>query len=140
MLPDRYQPILTRLFFIFSVLMLIALPISKALSNVGEIGLVVLSLVQIGRPTFKENWKSYRWIGLLALLFLMYAIGLAWTENFKYGFKFLNAQHRLLVFPLIAIAYAHLFKEHQRSLLALFILGNVIASIVTLTFLLLPEY
>lgn len=139
MLADRYQPILNRLFFIFAALMLIALPISKALSNVGEIALVVLSLVQLTRTGFKVNWQSYRWIGILAIFFFMYVIGLGWTENFKYGFKFINAQHRLVAFPLIAIAHAHLFAAHQRSLLGVFVLGNVMASVVTLAFLLLPE-
>lgn len=93
---------------------------------------VITAVLLVMRHRAAGGWRSVsRGPGLLAAacFFLLYVIGLAWTRNFGYAFFDLEVKLPLLLIPVAVLLVPAGARAGGRSLLALFVAGNALATI-----------
>ncbi len=119
----------------FLGIFLFALPVSKSIMSIAEIGMLAAWLP----GWFNTREREFRTVALttskgflyLIGIFLLFAVGLIWTSDFKEGFLEINIKHILLVAPLIIGSLRLNFKQ-LRNLSLAFVLGNVFVSVLIL--------
>lgn len=110
---------------------LAALSLLLPLAPVAVPPLIILSAV-ILIIRYRSNGAARTWYREPAMLapmafFLLYVIGLAWTEDFGYAFFDLEIKLPLALVPLAVLFTPHADRTGGRGLLTLFIAGNVVA-------------
>ncbi|MBI4931494.1 MAG: O-antigen ligase family protein [Bacteroidetes bacterium] len=78
---------------------------------------------------FRKNKNSFYFL-LFISLYLLYVIGLFYSENYEYGLKDLEIKLSLLVFPLIYFSSDKFKKEQLKSVFRKFIYGCLTASAI----------
>lgn len=97
------------------------------------IGLLLLNWIAGGnfRQLFRKSKETSSFLLFLSL-YLLYAIGMIWSENTSYGLKDLETKLSLLIFPLVYYSSEKLSAEKIRAILRTFIYGCVVAAILCL--------
>jgi len=113
-------------YYLFLLLAFI-IPLERKLIPPTIILLFVSSLIN-GSFRFKEK----KGILLLALLYVVYVLGLLYTTNFKYGLFDLEVKLSLLIFPLITFISKIEIREIANKILNSFIDGCFVASLLSL--------
>lgn len=113
----------TLLFSIF----LVFLPVAPKISTVTILVVFVFSLiVDVKKIDLQQNYKTPQ--VLLLVLFLVYLVGLTYSENLTFGWKDIEARLTFLVFPVLFILFSVGKDVNRNTLLVSFILGCLISS------------
>lgn len=97
----KYLPEHTQLYFGLMVLMAISLPLSKALMSIVP-GFLMANWLFEGNFALKfERFKQRKSLWLLLSLFLIYPLGLLWTNSLEWGIHDVKIQLPMLVLPLV---------------------------------------
>lgn len=111
---------------------LLALVFSKALASVLEISLLVFSLVFAWRQVSGQSLKHYLPVISVGAMFLLYLLGILWSDDKAAGLKFVNIQHSLLVIPVIIFLNREEATRNLDKYLLFFIYGSAVAGVFTL--------
>ena len=117
-------------------LLLICVTFFSPFQLVLNISIILLALVWIIEGKFKEKFKNLASspVALLYIsLFLLYLIGVYFTDDFKNGIKSLETKASLLVFPLI-IGSATIKKQHYNRTLLFFSIACAAFSLMALLY------
>lgn len=123
--------------FLFCVL-LVAIPISKAVASIAVVSLLLLSLIKLKEEGLWHLIRKYKAISIIGLLLIAYSLGLAHTANLNKGLDMLIVQHSFITVPIIALLNRKLIAQRFEKYLSYYIIGTVTGSICTLLFYLLP--
>lgn len=115
------------LFFI--ILIVIGMPLSKFLMSLGTICLVAHWFLE-GQviQKFSRFFKN-RTAVITSITFVIFLIGLSYSQDLEYGFKDIRLKVPLLVFPVIFSSSHKLKKNHFYLIIKLFITATLISTI-----------
>ncbi len=123
--------------FLLCVL-LVAIPISKAVASIAIISILILSFFKLKGEHILNLVKEYKAIAIIGLLLIAYSLGLAHTANINKGVDMLLVQHSFITVPFIVLLNRKMIVKRLETYLSFYILGTVIACICTLIFYFLP--
>lgn len=115
--------------FCLSVLFF-AIPVNKIAMS---LSMMVLLLNLILEADFHSYWnkiKSNRLFILISILFFLHVLGLAWSENWVYGFNDVKNKLPLIVIPLILVAKPITQQKHLHILLLSFTFSTLLVSLI----------
>ncbi|MEM9935275.1 MAG: O-antigen ligase family protein [Bacteroidota bacterium] len=123
------------------LLLMVALPISKAVASILMAPLALCGLLDLYflRISLWDRIKRFPQIMVLSLPFFCYAFSLLYSDNLAQGSKFLFIQNGLLVILLFLVVHAEIIKKYHALLLKTFIITTAVAGCLTLLFYFLPE-
>ena len=100
----------------------------------GLLGLVLIaSFFQDHFLQLKENFKKQKNILWFSVIYLLYAIGLAWTEDKAAGWFDLEVKLTMLLIPIV-LSYSAITHQTLIKILKAFIEGSIIACIVCILY------
>lgn len=109
-----------RLFFLFSILVIVTLPFSIKISN---IAIVLLALNWVAEGDWKRKFELLRGNTLALLiigLYLYHAVGVIYSSNTQQGFFELEKKLSFVVFPLVFGSMDFLKESWRKSILNFF--------------------
>ena len=121
-----------KIIYILILLIAFFLPISKAIIPILIAVTLVLSFIN---SSFISNIKVayYRNSAFLPILFyVLIALSLLWSDNSKSGFFDLEVKMSIFLFPVIFLNYGTFNFDEFKKVIAYFIYGNVVASLICL--------
>ncbi len=111
----------------------LALPLLLPVSIICWISIGIIRLVnKAERISMITRFKKSRILQLLPAIYLLYVIGLIWTENFKYAGLDLQIKAGFLLLPLFIGTLDLSVKEYRKTTL-FFIIGCALACLLLLT-------
>ena len=116
------------IYFFGLFLMVVALPLSKFVMSVAQLGIVFFWLID---PKILQKFKAFfknRAAVIVVSLFLLHVLGLLWTTDFDYAVKDLRTKIPILALPIIIATSPKLNKKQFHFLIIIFIAANVIGS------------
>ena len=116
------------IYFFGLFLMVVALPLSKFLMSVAQLGIVSFWLID---PAILQKFKAFfknRAAVIVVSLFLLHVIGLLWTTDFDYAIKDLRTKIPILALPVIISTSPKLSRKQFHLLMVIFLAANVIGS------------
>jgi len=115
--------------FLFGLILLaVGIPISRFLVSVSQFILLGNWIVELN---FVEKWnqlKKSKAFWSFTGIFLFYAAGLLWTEDYTYGIKDIRIKLPMLWLPVLFFTSPKLSKKEYHTVLHFFIAGVVAAS------------
>lgn len=98
------------------ILIVCGLALSPVMMSIGTIGLTIQWLLDAGfgriKPWLFITFSGARnWI----ILYLLFALGMLWSDNWAYGLHDLKTKLPLLLLPMTMPAYLVEFKKHDRQ-------------------------
>ncbi len=121
------------------VVMVIALPFSKAVASCAVILLLFLSLIQINKQTFQAFLQQKPGVLLFTGMFFIYLLGMLYTEQKASGWHFVFLQHSFLSLPIILWINHQIVQRYFRSYLRYFVWAATLSGIFILIGHWLPE-
>lgn len=119
------------LYFIGLMAVAVGLSVSKAVISIGVIWLVANWVWEGG---FQAKWRllqARKSIFILISVFALHLLGLLWTSDLQEGLKDIRIKLPLLLVPLVIGTSEPLTKKQFESILILFSVGVIIASLRT---------
>lgn len=114
------------------ILSALALPLFLNISIISWILIAILRLINTEeRRAMVSNFKQYRLLWMLPMLYLLYVVGLLWTSNFKYAGLDLQIKMTFLLLPFV-IGTLNFSREQIKKVLYGFVGGTFIASVFLL--------
>lgn len=114
------------------ILSALALPLFLNVSIISWVLIAILRLSNVEeRRAMVSNFKHYRLLWMLPMLYLLYVVGLLWTSNFKYAGLDLQIKMTFLLLPFV-IGTLNFSREQIKKVLYGFVGGTFIASIFLL--------
>ncbi len=114
------------------ILSALALPLFL---NVAIISWVLIAILRMShaeeRKAMVSNFKQYRLLWMLPLLYSLYVVGLLWTSNFKYAGLDLQIKMTFLLLPFV-IGTLNFSNEQIKKVLYGFVGGTFIAAVYLL--------
>ncbi len=110
-------------------LIVIGMPFSKFLMSVGTLSLIVNWFIEGG---VKEKFSAFfhnKTALFLTGAYLLFVIGLFYSENLEYGLKDLRIKIPLLAFPIVLSTTHRLKKSHYFLIVRLFTLSVIASSV-----------
>ena len=121
------------LYFILCALFALFLPLYK---NIVPVFFVLLFVNWLFESNVSEKllFLKSKYLLLFVSFYLLYLVGMLWTENASFGWLDLTEKLSILIFPLIAPRLeANLDKEKLSKILIAFVTGCFIATLVCIT-------
>jgi hypothetical protein len=118
----------TNLYYFGLALMIAALPLSKYVMSMAQMGLTLNWLID---PRILDKWKAFfknKPAMAITGIFVFHIIGLIWTTDFDYAAKDLRTKLPLLALPIIISTSPKVGRKLFHYLLLLFIAANVAGS------------
>jgi O-antigen ligase len=116
----------------FVILSALTLPLFL---NVSILSWVLIAILRLSnaeeRNAMLSNFKQYRLLWMLPLLYSLYVVGLLWTSNFKYAGLDLQIKMTFLLLPFV-IGTLNFSRKQIKNVLYGFVGGTFIASIFLL--------
>ncbi len=110
-------------------LIVIGMPFSKFLMSLGTISLIVNWFIEGGvRQKFSKFFRNKTALFLTGA-YLIFVVGLFYSENLEYGLKDLRIKIPLLAFPVVLSTTHRLKKSHYFLIVRLFTLSVVASSL-----------
>lgn len=120
--------VFSRIYFGLLIVMVIGLPLSKALTSVVS-GVLMFNWLVEGQYSIKFQRLKDRWgILLLISIFFVYVIGLLWTSSMQWGVHDVIIQLPLLIFPLVIGTSVDLNYRQVKQIVYAFSAAVVVAS------------
>lgn len=121
------KSIINKINLYFICLLVFAIPLHIKLIPLLIVLVVITSFINGDYKNIKNKNKS---ILLFTLLFIIYAVSLAYGNNLKYGLADIETKLSLLLFPIAFYISKIDFKKQLFNILKWFVFGNIFASIV----------
>jgi len=116
----------THVFFL--ILIVVGLPFSKFLMSVGTIGIAVNWFLE-GDVIHKfKSFFQNKTALILTSGFLVFVLGMIYTQDFNYGINDLRIKLPLLVFPILLSTTHKLKKNHYFLIIKLFVIATLLSS------------
>ena len=121
------------LVLLWLILIVCGLALSPVMMSIGTIGLTIQWLLDAGfgriKPWLFITFSGARnWI----ILYLLFALGMLWSDNWSYGLHDLKTKLPLLLLPMTMPAYLVEFKKHDRQKVEwAFVLAVFISALVS---------
>lgn len=129
---EGHTPAYFRIYYLLLILMVISLPLSKALSSIVP-GVLMFFWVVEGR--FKEKYvllKQRKGLILIISIYFIYLIGLLWTSSFQRGLVDVIIQLPLFVLPLVIGTSPKLNYAPVKQIIYFFAAAVVAASLCSI--------
>lgn len=110
-------------------LIVIGMPFSKFLMSFGTISLIVNWFIEGGVKKKFATFFQNRTALFLTAAYLVFVIGLFYSENLEYGLKDLRIKIPLLAFPIVLSTTHRLKKLHYFLIVRLFTLSVILSSL-----------
>lgn len=110
-------------------LIVIGMPFSKFLMSLGTISLIVNWFIEGGVKKKFATFFQNRTALFLTGAYLVFVIGLFYSENLEYGLKDLRIKIPLLAFPIVLSTTHRLKKSHYFLIVRLFTLSVILSSL-----------
>lgn len=121
-----------RIYFALLLIMAVSLPLSKALMSITP-GFMMVNWLVEGQFRIKLNrLKARKSLLLIISVFLVYLVGMLWTNNLKWALHDVKIQLPLLVLPLVIGTSADLNYAQVKKIIYLFSVAVVVASLCSL--------
>jgi len=120
------------LYFFGLLLLVIALPLSKYVMSMAQLG---LTLWWLADPEILQKFKTFfknKAAVTVASLFFLHVLGLLWTSDFDYAVKDLRTKIPILALPIILSTSPKLNRKQFHFLMIMFIAANVIGSLFSI--------
>ena len=137
-IPSQY---IERAYLGLFIILIIAIPISKALASVAMGVLGGLSLIHLLTKPKQILPTFTAWPQIMALMlpFLFFGLSLLYTDDMRAGRKFWLMQNALFIVAGLVIVHAELLQRHYVLLLKTLIYTTSFTGMVTMLFYFLPE-
>lgn len=116
-----------QVYFLALVLLSVSLSLSRYFTSVAQL-LLLLNWMLEGR--YVEKWRlaaKNRALQVFLLFFLLYLVGLLWTEDFSWGVRYIRIKLPFLLMPVVLVTSESLGRRKVQWILLFFSLG-VLAS------------
>lgn len=121
----------TNWFYISSIIFAISLPFSSAFISISAGLLIVISLVQLKRSEISATLNKRKELLFILGIYLVYLIGLFFTEDWKLASYDLRKNLAYLIVPISFIIAPSLSKTKFRTILYVFAGAVVLSSLLT---------
>jgi len=126
----------SKIYYGLLLLMAISLPLSKALMSIVP-GLMMANWLAEGHFSAKfQILKQKKSLQLLLSIFLVYILGLVWTNSMKWGLHDVKIQLPFLILPLVIGTSGKLNYKQIKSVIYVFSLAVIVASLCSIATLL----
>lgn len=126
----------SKIYYGLLLLMAISLPLSKALMSIVP-GLMMVNWLAEGHFSAKfQILKHRKSLQFLLSIFLVYILGLIWTNSMKWGLHDVKIQLPFLILPLIIGTSGKLNYKQIKSVVYVFSLAVIVASLCSIATLL----
>jgi len=116
--------------FLFGlVLLVVGIPLSRFLVSLSQFILLGNWLLE---ANFKQKWnllKTSKAFWAYTGIFILYAAGLLWTEDYAYGLKDIRIKLPMLWLPVLFFTSPRLSKREYHAILHFFVAGVVVATL-----------
>lgn len=126
---QEHTTIFFKIYYLLLIMMVISLPLTKALSSIVP-GVLVFSWIIERR--FSEKYgllKQRKGLILIISIYFIYLIGLLWTSSLKWGMLDVKIQLPLLVLPLVIGTSPRLNYSQIKLIIYFFAAAVVVASL-----------
>lgn len=131
-LNERRNKIHFQIYLGLLILMAISLSTSKAMMSIVP-GFLMVNWLAEGQFAAKmQRLKDRKSVALLVSVFLVYLLGLVWTNNLESGLRDVKIQLPLLVLPLVIGTSATLNYRQIKSVIYFFSAAVVVASFISI--------
>lgn len=128
----RYTPEYSRIYFGLLLAMAVSLPLSKALMSIVPGFLVLNWIIEEQFPLKLQRLKERKSLLLLISVFLLYLIGLLWTNSMIWGMHDVKIQLPFLILPLVIGTSAELKSIQVKRIVYAFSAAVVVASLCSI--------
>ncbi len=120
------------LYFFGLFFMLVALPLSKYMMSMAQMGFAMWWLAD---PEILKKFKAFfrnKAAVTIVSLFLLHVIGLLWTTDFDYAIKDLRTKIPILAIPIILSTSPKLNRKQFHFLMIIYIAANIVGSLFSI--------